>query len=118
MEPPQPPPAFWQAIDSLIATSHIVIDRPRGTPHPRISSFIYPLDYGYLAGTMSGDGAGIDIWRGTLATATVTAVVCAIDLAKRDMEMKLLLGCTPAEIDQIAAIHNVGDQSAFVLTRQ
>jgi inorganic pyrophosphatase len=39
---------FWQALDSLISMSEIVIDRPRGTTHPRYPDFIYPLDYGYL----------------------------------------------------------------------
>jgi inorganic pyrophosphatase len=109
---------FWTAIDALVATSHAVIDRPRGTRHPRLPDFIYPLDYGYLEGTASGDGAGIDIWRGTLPDATATAVVCTVDLQKRDMEVKILLGCTPEEIAAILTIHNDGDQSALLVTRQ
>jgi inorganic pyrophosphatase len=109
---------FWTAIDALVASSRVVIDRPRGTRHPRLPDFIYPLDYGFLEGTVSGDGAGIDIWRGTLPESIPTAVICAVDLQKRDMEMKLLLGCTPDEIVAILAIHNDGDQSALLVTRQ
>jgi len=57
---------FWSAVDTLIAKPEIVIDRPKGTKHPRFD-FIYPLDYGYLKDTTSHDGGGIDVWRGSLS---------------------------------------------------
>ena len=50
--------SFWQALDRLVAGREVVVDRPRGTSHPRYPEFAYPLDYGYLAGTRSGDGEG------------------------------------------------------------
>ena len=43
--------AFWQHLDEMVAGSELVIDRPRGSRHPRVHDTIYPLDYGYLAGT-------------------------------------------------------------------
>ena len=52
---------FWNALDTLIATSEIAIDRPRGSAHPRYADITYPLDYGYLTGTSGGDGDEIDI---------------------------------------------------------
>ena len=55
---------FWDAIDKLVVESKIVIDRPRNSRHPRYSDFIYPVDYGYLDGTTSADGGGIDVWYG------------------------------------------------------
>lgn len=58
--------AFWAALDELVATSTVRIDRPKGTAHPRYPSFIYPLDYGYLEGTQAADGGGIDVWVGSL----------------------------------------------------
>jgi hypothetical protein len=27
--------AFWDALDKLVATSEVVIDRPKGTRHPK-----------------------------------------------------------------------------------
>jgi len=33
---------FWQKLDSLVASSEIAIDCPRGTAHPRYPEFIYP----------------------------------------------------------------------------
>jgi inorganic pyrophosphatase len=95
--------AFWQAVDALVAGARIVIDRPAGSAHPRDARHVYPLDYGFLDGTTSADGEGIDVWIGTMTGRRVTGVVCTIDLHKRDMEAKLLLGCSAADIEHIRA---------------
>jgi len=110
--------AFWQAIDQLVATSKIVIDRPKGSAHPRFPDIIYPLDYGYLAGTTSGDGQGIDVWMGNDAAQIVVAAACTVDLWKRDTEIKLLLACSEEEINIILAFLNNGSQHAVVLQRR
>ena len=39
---------FWTAAETLVAQSRIVIDRPKGSAHPRYPDFLYPVDYGYL----------------------------------------------------------------------
>ena len=78
---------FWSAIDELIVRSEIVIDRPKGTKHPRFD-FIYPLDYGYLKGTTSPDGGGIDVWRGSFSKNACDAVICTVDLLKRILRLR------------------------------
>ena len=88
---------FWDYIDKLIANSNIVIDRPKNTAHPRFPDMIYPVDYGYLENTTSMDGGGIDVWRGTDNNNAVDAVICTVDLYKRDSEIKILIGCTEDE---------------------
>ena len=99
-------PAFWLALDRLMAASKIVIDRPKGSAHPRFPDRIYPVDYGYLQNTASMDGDGIDVWRGTAESASITAVICTVDLMKRDSEIKVLIGCTEDETAQIMRWHN------------
>lgn len=108
---------YWQALDTLVATCRLVIDRPAGSTHPRYPDFIYPLDYGYLDGSLAGDGQGIDCWVGSIPDKTITAVIFTIDLVKRDMEAKLLLGCTPLETQELLQVHNTGPQSGILLTR-
>jgi inorganic pyrophosphatase len=76
---------FWRKLDRLVAEHELVIDRPKGSRHPRYPEMVYPLDYGYLAGTQAADGAGIDVWVGSLLGRTVTAVVCTVDMLKQDM---------------------------------
>ena len=109
--------AFWHALDTLVATSEIVIDRPKDTAHPRYPESVYPLDYGYLQGTRSGDGDGIDVWLGSLPERAVTAAILTIDLFKRDSEVKILLGCTPEEVQAIFAFLQNGMQRAMLVER-
>jgi inorganic pyrophosphatase len=118
---PTPEPSnqalFWDIIDRLVATSEIVIDRPKGSTHPRYPGLIYPLDYGYLAGTTAGDGQGIDVWRGSAAGEGVAGVVATADAFKRDAEVKILLDCTEDEIETITAFLNSGVMGCAVIKR-
>lgn len=97
---------FWQAIDELVKSCKIIIDRPKGSVHPKFPEFAYPVDYGYLEGTFACDGEGIDVWRGTSGNQIVDAIICTIDLMKKDSEIKILIGCTPEEKASIYARHN------------
>ncbi len=97
---------FWSAMDRLIAQSQIRIDRPKDSAHPKYPHCIYPVDYGYLAGTSGMDGDGIDLWRGSAEANALDAIIVTVDLLKRDSEIKLLLGCTEAEKQRILAFHN------------
>jgi inorganic pyrophosphatase len=110
--------SFWTSLDALIQSSEIVIDRPKGSAHPRYASIVYPLDYGYLKGTSSGDGREIDLWRGSLPGPTLDALVCTVDLLKRDVEIKLLLGCTQAEQSMICDFHHDGRHMAAILLKR
>lgn len=42
-------------------TLKIKIDRPFGTKHPK-NGFIYPVNYGYIPNTISGDGEELDCY--------------------------------------------------------
>lgn len=88
---------FWDFIDRLVTGSRVVIDRPCGSTHPRYPDLIYPLDYGFLDGTRTVDGGGVDVFVGSLMERTLDALVLTVDLVKREVEIKLILGCTPVE---------------------
>jgi inorganic pyrophosphatase len=103
---------FWQSMAKLITSNNLIIDRPKGTLHPRYPEMIYPLDYGYLENTVSSDGGGIDVWLGTLNTVqdkqdakALTGILCTFDTLKRDAEIKLLIGCSEADIQVIRDFH-------------
>lgn len=109
---------FWGALDELVQSKDIVIDRPAGTAHPRDSDFVYPIDYGYLDGTSAMDGGGIDVWVGTLGSRRVTGVVTTVDLHKSDAEIKILVGCTLQEMETIESMHNRRSQSGLLTIRE
>ena len=110
--------AFWQALDTLVTESEIIIDRPKGSAHPRYANFIYPLDYGYLKSTAAMDGGGIDVWRGSKPAQEVGAIICVVDLMKRDSEIKILIGCTEEEERLAYQVHNETDYMKGILIQR
>ena len=109
---------FWLGLETLVRGGKIVIDRPKGSVHPRYPSIVYPLDYGFVEDTTGGDGQAVDVWRGSLDRSPLVGIVCTVDRLKRDAEVKLLLGCTPEEVDTILSFHNdSGMMSAIAVWR-
>jgi ribosomal protein S18 acetylase RimI-like enzyme len=109
--------AFWQALDKLVAESKIVIDRPKNSLHPKYPKLIYPVDYGCLENTSSMEGGGIDVWKGTDGDA-VDAIICTVDLLKRDSEMKIRIGCSEDEKRLVLEMHNNSEYMNGVLIRR
>lgn len=108
---------FWEALDFLVDNSQIVIDRPKGTVHPKYPDFIYKVDYGYLKNTSSMDGAGIDVWVGS-GDKQIDAIMCIVDLMKRDSEIKILIGCTEEEKQLVYQTHNETQYMKGILIRR
>ena len=108
---------FWRALDSLVDNSEIVIDRPKGTAHPKYPDFIYKVDYGYLKNTSSMDGAGIDVWIGS-GEKKIDAIMCIVDLMNRDSEIKILIGCTEEEKQIVYQTHNETEYMKGILIRR
>jgi inorganic pyrophosphatase len=109
---------FWAELETLLAESRIVIDRPKGRPHPRYPDVIYPLDYGYLEGTSAGDGDGIDVWIGSKAEKTLTGILCTFDTVKRDAEIKLLAGCSAQDVETVLCFFNEGFMRYLYIPKQ
>lgn len=95
----------------------MVIDRPKGAMHPQYGNAIYPLDYGYLKDSVSGDGAGMDVWIGSNPQKGIKGVICTIDLQKNDLEVKVLVGCSETEVQMIVDFQNTGSMRAMLIRR-
>jgi inorganic pyrophosphatase len=108
---------FWNYLRELVDSCRVVIDRPKYTSHPRFSDLIYPLDYGYLEGTLSGDGGGLDVWVGSHQTKDLAGIILTTDQLKRDVEIKLLLGCTDEEISRILAFFDQNQMGTLLVRR-
>jgi inorganic pyrophosphatase len=109
---------FWESIDALVAATVIEIDRAEGTTHPRFPELKYPIDYGFLKDTKGNDGSEIDVWRGSNEAQTCDAIVCTIDHMKMDSEIKLLIGCSEFEKDQVLTFHNMSEHMAAIIIRR
>ncbi len=108
---------FWKALDELVSSSEIVVDRPKGSAHPGFPDFVYPLDYGYIKDTSSMDKDGIDVWVGS-GEKKIDAVMCVVDLMKKDSEIKILIGCTEEEKAVIYQTHNETQFMKGILIRR
>ena len=108
---------FWRALETLIGDSELIINRPKGTAHPKYPDLIYPVDYGYMTNTASMDGGGIDVWMGS-GERMVNGIICTIDLQKRDSEIKILLGCTEEEKASIYRVHNKTESMKGILIKR
>jgi len=92
---------FFENLDQICSSSRLVIDRPEGSEHPRVPGAIYPVDYGYLEGTIGGDRDGIDVFRGHAHGIGVVGVFLTADLQKRDVEVKILMDCSNEDVNRI-----------------
>jgi F420 biosynthesis protein FbiB-like protein len=108
---------FWDFLDELVATSEVVIDRPKGSQHPRWADLTYPLDAGFLEGTKAPDGSGIDVWVGSISSREVQAVLFSVDLFERDTEYDILLGCTQEEQQTVLEFSNQGRMRVQLIPR-
>ena len=108
---------FWNFIDELVEKSKIIIDRPKGSRHPKFNEIIYPVDYGYLKNTKSMDNNEIDIWIGSSLSKNVDSILCIIDLMKNDSEIKLLYCCKDEEKEKIYQFHNNKFMKAIMIKR-
>jgi len=108
---------LWANLGRLVADHAVAIDRPAGSTHPEHDWILYPLDYGYLDGTVSADGDGLDVWLGSGDRSELSAVGVTFDPYKRDVEVKLLLGCTPDEVERISRFWNDHEMAHAFLDR-
>lgn len=94
-------PDLFNVLQAWASQYRCVIDRPKGSRHPRYPEIVYTVDYGYLEGTSSADGEGMDVFCGAAGGSEITGVFVTIDQTKRDVEIKVVVGCTPLEVAAI-----------------
>ena len=107
---------FWQKLDTLYLSSDLVIDRPKGTCHPMYSNLVYPVDYGHLKDLM--DSEHIACYKGTKFVSGVDALVVCADILNKDIEVKLLVGCTEKEEEDILSFLNQTDFQKSIIIRR
>ena len=82
-------------------SAKVIIDRPLGSKHPHYG-FEYPVNYGYIPNTVSGDGMEIDayILKEDKILAKFSGKVAAIIHRRNDIEDKLIVIGKNKEITQ------------------
>lgn len=109
---------FWQKLDTLFFSSSVIINQPAGSKHPKFSNLVYPVDYGFLSDTLSTEQKGISIYRGSMVSHQVSTLIVAADILAKDIEVKLMVGCTHEEEDKILRFVNQTEYQKAVLIRR
>jgi len=108
---------FWQKIDTLVSSSSFVLQRKKNESHPQYPNLVYPVMYGYLSDTKAA-GEGINLYKGSLKQQSVQALIVAADILKKDLEVKLVVGCTEEEELSILQFLNQTDLQKTILIRR
>lgn len=108
---------FWQKIDTIFFSNKLVITKKKDEKHAVYKNLIYPVDYGTLDDTLP-DNAGICVFKGSLKASAVDSVVIAADILKKDIEVKLLIGCTEDEELRILQFLNQTEFQKGILIRR
>ncbi len=71
----------------------VTVDRPLGSRHPEFPDLRYPINYGYIPGTLAGDGEPIDAYVLGVAKSVTEfcGVVIALVVRTDDDEDKLVV---------------------------
>lgn len=87
----------WSDWEDLIELQGIEIDRPIHSTHPFFPEIVYPIDYGFVRGTLGTDGDELDVFVGTDHSG-LTSAIFTTDHRRQDQECKLIYNATPTEI--------------------
>ena len=80
----------------------VTVDRPLGSYHPDYPDLYYPVNYGYIKGTVTGDGEEIDAYVLGIDTpvSEFRGRVVAIIHRKNDTEDKLVVAPDNAKLTE------------------
>lgn len=101
--------------DYMSKTVSVIIDRPLGSTHPRHSDIVYPVNYGYLPATVSGDGMEIDAYvlGITVPISEFEGVVIGIVVRDDDNEDKLIVAPVGMAFSREQMQHAIDFQERF-----
>ena len=88
-------------------TVTLTIDRPLGSRHPQ-HGFVYPVNYGFVPGTLAPDGAELDAYvLGVWKPLTVFSGLAVAVIHREDDDDKLVVlpkGLNMSDADIMAAV--------------
>lgn len=109
---------FWQKLDTLFMSSKIVINRPIGQKHEVYPSLVFPVDYGYIKDTSGTGSEAVDIFVGKNKADKVQAIAVSTDILRKNIEVKLIVGCDEEEVQLILEFLNSMEFQKALLIRR
>lgn len=107
---------FWQKVDTLLLSSSINVKCKKGTSHIKYPTMNYPLDFGYIGEDKNSDGS-ISFYLGSKSDECDTMIV-AVDILSKEIDVKLLIGCSEQEEDEVIRFLNHTDFQKTIIVRR
>lgn len=107
-------------ISSMLGTMVTMkVDRPLGSVHPKHPNIIYPVNYGYIPGTESGDGEEIDVYLLGVdrPVEEYTCRIIGIVYRENDVEDKLIAAPVGMQFHQAELAAAVAFQEKYYQTK-
>lgn len=105
-------------VETLLLSSRLNLTKKRGEMHSKFKNLIYPTDYGHLSDTRSSSEEGVSVYAGSGDRNHITALVIAADILTKELDVKMLIGCTDEETDMVLRFLNQTDYQKTVLIRK
>lgn len=109
---------FWQKVDTLFLSGNLQIQRHKGEVHPTFRNLIYPTDYGHLTDVKGAGEDGVSVYVGSQGTTQIDALIVAADILMKELDVKILIGCSEEETDAVLRFLNQTDYQKTVLIRR
>lgn len=105
-------------VETLLLSGKLNLTKKKGEVHPKFRNLIYPTDYGHLSDTKSSSEEGVSVYAGSGDRNQITALVVAADILTKELDVKMLIGCTEEETDLVLRFLNQTDYQKTVLIRK
>lgn len=109
---------FWQKVDSLYLSGTRKIIKKKGEIHDTFKNLVYPLDYARIEDMKSVSGHGVAVYLGSENRNKVSALVVAADILEKELDVKVLAGCTEEEIEEVLRYLNQTEFQKTVLIKR
>lgn len=109
---------FWQKVDSLYLSGTRKIIKKKGEVHDTFKNLVYPLDYARIEDMKSVSGHGVAVYLGSENRNKVSALVIAADILEKELDVKVLAGCTEEEIEEVLRYLNQTEFQKTVLIKR
>ena len=108
---------FWQKLDTLYRSGTIDIVYRQGDHHPQFENLIFPVHCGQLRDTNNLPD-GVSVYLGSEKQGKISALIVAVDILQKALDVKLLAGCNEEEILAVLRFLNQTDFQKTILIRR
>lgn len=108
---------FWTKIDTLYSSGDFKLLHSKGTIYNQAPNIAFPCDYGVVQTLENGKEIPMEVFKGT-SSKKVDAVALCVNILTKKFEVKVLVGLSDEEIEEVLHFLNCTDFQKSVLIKR